>query len=59
MKDFASYADAHAKANELYKDRSKWLEMSIANIANSGFFTSDRTIEQYNQDIWHLTKIKF
>ncbi|MDX9692118.1 MAG: glycogen/starch/alpha-glucan phosphorylase [Acholeplasmataceae bacterium] len=59
MKDFASYADAHKKANELYKDRSRWLEMSIANIANSGFFTSDRTIEQYNTDIWHLSKIKF
>ncbi|MDX9691812.1 MAG: glycogen/starch/alpha-glucan family phosphorylase [Acholeplasmataceae bacterium] len=59
LKDFSSYVDAHAKANELYKDRSRWLEMSIANIANSGFFTSDRTIEQYNKDIWHLTKIKF
>lgn len=59
MKDFGSYVEAQQRANALYKDRNRWLEMSIANIANSGFFTSDRTIEQYNQDIWHLTKIKF
>jgi len=59
MKDFASYLDAHAKANEAYKNRSLWLEMSIANIAHSGFFTSDRTIEQYNNDIWKMRKIQF
>ena len=59
LKDFAAYVEAHEKANLLYKDRSTWLEMSIANIANSGFFTSDRTIEQYNIDIWRLEKIKF
>ena len=59
MKDFNAYHIAHEKANDAYKDRSKWLEMSIANIANSGFFTSDRTIEQYNNEIWKLNKIKF
>ena len=59
LKDFDAYAEAHKKANMLYKDRSRWIEMSIANIANSGFFTSDRTIEQYNRDIWKLEKIKF
>ena len=59
MKDFNAYRIAHEKANDAYKDRSKWLEMSIANIANSGFFTSDRTIEQYNNEIWKLNKIKF
>ena len=59
MKDFASYLDAHAKANEAYKNRSLWLEMSIANISHSGFFTSDRTIEQYNNDIWKMRKIQF
>lgn len=59
MKDFAAYAEAHEHANEAYKDTSKWQEMMIANIANSGFFTSDRTIEQYNQDIWKLKKISF
>ncbi|MCR3906714.1 MAG: glycogen/starch/alpha-glucan family phosphorylase [Tenericutes bacterium] len=59
LKDFDAYTKAHQIANETYKDRSKWLEMSIANIAHSGFFTSDRTIEQYNQDLWKLEKIKF
>lgn len=57
MKDFASYVKAHEVANSAYKNRTRWLAMSIANIANSGFFTSDRTIEQYNQDIWKLTHI--
>ena len=57
MKDFASYVKAHEVANSAYKNRTRWLAMSIANIANSGFFTSDRTIEQYNQDIWKLKRI--
>jgi starch phosphorylase len=59
LSDFASYLEAHEKANEAYKHRSKWLEMSIANIANSGYFSSDRTIEQYNHEIWKLDKISF
>ena len=59
MKDFASYLNAHEKANEAYKDRYHWLRMSLINIANSGYFTSDRTISQYNEDIWKLRKIEF
>ena len=59
MKDFASYLEAHEKANEAYKDRYHWLRMSLMNIANSGYFTSDRTISQYNEDIWKLRKIEF
>lgn len=59
MKDFASYLNAHDKANEAYKDRYHWLRMSLINIANSGYFTSDRTISQYNEDIWKLRKIEF
>ncbi|HOI85196.1 MAG TPA: glycogen/starch/alpha-glucan family phosphorylase [Acholeplasmataceae bacterium] len=59
MKDFASYVKAHEVANSAYKNRTRWLSMSISNIANSGYFTSDRTIEQYNQDIWKLKKITF
>ena len=41
---------------KLYKDKSKWARMCLVNIAKSGFFSSDRTIEQYVQDIWHLKK---
>lgn len=39
-----------------YEDRDSWLDKVIVNIAKAGFFSSDRTIEQYNQDIWHLEK---
>lgn len=58
LRDFDSYAEAQDKINELYKDRSKWAKMMIVNIAKSGFFTTDRTMRQYNQDIWHLEPIK-
>ncbi len=58
LKDFAAYVEAQDKANELYKDRSKWLEMSIMNTAKSGFFSTDRTMEEYNKDIWKLKKVK-
>ena len=59
LKDFDAYVKAHERANEAYKNREQWLSMSIANIAHSGFFTSDRTINQYNKDLWKLKKISF
>lgn len=59
LKDFDAYVKAHEKVNALYKDQSKWLHMSIVNTAKSGFFTTDRTMEEYNRDIWHLEKIDF
>ena len=58
LKDFDSYVAAQAKANKLYQNRPTWLKMSIMNTAKSGFFSTDRTMEEYNKDIWHLTKIK-
>ena len=58
LKDFDSYAAAQAKANELYKNKKVWTKMSIMNTAKSGFFTTDRTMEEYNNDIWHLKKIR-
>ncbi|MFK5883802.1 MAG: glycogen/starch/alpha-glucan phosphorylase [Candidatus Izemoplasma sp.] len=57
LKDFGSYKEAHIEANDFYKDEDRWLEMSIVNIAKSGYFSSDRTIENYVKDIWHLKKI--
>ncbi len=57
LKDFDSYVKAQERANELYKDQEKWLHMSIVNTAKSGFFTSDRTIRQYNDEIWHTKPI--
>ena len=58
LKDFDSYVKAQEKINELYKDQKKWLHMSIVNTAKSGFFTTDRTMKQYNEDIWHVEPIK-
>lgn len=58
LKDFDSYVQAQEKINELYKDQTKWLHMSIVNVAKSGFFTTDRTMRQYNEDIWHLEPVK-
>lgn len=58
LKDFSDYINAQAKANETYKNRTQWLKMSITNTAKSGFFSTDRTMAEYNRDIWHLDKIK-
>ncbi|MGM9969579.1 MAG: glycogen/starch/alpha-glucan phosphorylase [Anaeroplasma sp.] len=58
LKDLDSYIKAQEKINELYKDQKKWLHMSIVNTAKSGFFTTDRTMRQYNEDIWHVEPIK-
>ena len=41
------------KINNLYKDRYKWNSISLKNIANSGIFSSDRTINEYAKDIWY------
>ena len=58
LKDFDSYVKAQEEINELYKDQQKWLHMSIVNTAKSGFFTTDRTMKQYNEDIWHVEPLK-
>ncbi len=57
LKDFDSYVKAENKIDELYRNRGKWLEMSICNIAHSGIFSSDNTIEQYSKDIWKTERI--
>jgi len=56
LKDLRSYSDAHNNANERYKDPSGWARMAIVNIANSGYFSSDRTIKDYIRDIWKLPR---
>jgi len=55
--DFRSYLDAQQRVALAYKDREQWTRMSILNTAGSGKFSSDRTIEDYNREIWHLPKI--
>ena len=57
LKDFAAYVEAQEKIEKAYKDRTKWAHMCLANIANSGYFTSDRTIREYVKDIWHLDEV--
>ena len=49
---------AQEKVEELYKNKSNWQRMCLMNIANSGKFTSDRTIKQYAEEIWKLKKVK-
>ena len=44
--------------NRKYEDRAAWLKSSAINIANSGVFSSDRTIEEYANDIWHVEPVK-
>lgn len=58
LADFDAYVEAQSRANKLYQDEKTWWRMSIMNIANAGFFSSDRTIKQYNEEIWHLDTIK-
>lgn len=53
LRDFENYIKAQKKVNNLYKDKNKWNEMSLINIANSGIFSTDRTISEYARDIWY------
>ena len=57
LKDFKSYAEAQKKVEEAYKDEKRWAKMAILNTACSGKFTSDRTIQEYVDEIWHLDKV--
>ncbi|MFP7734310.1 glycogen/starch/alpha-glucan phosphorylase [Priestia aryabhattai] len=58
LRDFDSYVTAQQKVNEAYRDENRWLQMSATNIAHSGFFSSDRTIEEYASDIWGIRSTK-
>ena len=58
LKDFRSYADAQKRVEEAYKDREAWSRKALMNVACCGKFSSDRTIQEYVDDIWHLDQIK-
>jgi len=58
LKDFDSYAEAQKRVDEAYRDTAAWARMAMMNTACSGKFSSDRTIEEYVKDIWHLEKVK-
>ena len=57
LADFKSYAAAQKRVEEAYCDEKRWAKMAILNVASSGKFTSDRTIQQYVDEIWHLDKV--
>ena len=58
LKDFRMYAEAQEKVEAAYKDEKKWARSAMLNTAKSGKFSSDRTIEEYAKEIWHLNKVK-
>ena len=57
--DFESYVEAQNIISTIYKDQVLWNKKCLLNIAYSGYFSTDRTIEEYNRDIWHLSKTEF
>ena len=57
LKDFDAYAAAHEKIGNMYQNQKQWQSMAIVNVARSGFFSTDRTIQQYVDDIWKLKKL--
>ncbi len=57
LKDFRSYAQAQERVMHAYRDEKRWAKSAILNVANVGKFSSDRTIQEYVQDIWHLQSV--
>ena len=57
LKDFGSYSMAQRRLNKDYQDQAKWQKMAVINTAMSGVFSSDRTIREYNDNIWHLSPV--
>ena len=57
LKDFNAYAEAHEEIMRRYKDKYNWLKSSAMNIANSGCFSSDRTIDEYANEIWQVKPV--
>ena len=57
LADFKSYADAQRRVEEAYRDEAGWAKKALLNTACSGKFSSDRTIQQYVDEIWHLDKV--
>ena len=58
LKDLPSYIEAQAKVDKAFRNTGEWAKMTLINTANAGKFSSDRTIEEYAREIWHLKKVK-
>ncbi|MBR1874258.1 MAG: glycogen/starch/alpha-glucan phosphorylase, partial [Eubacterium sp.] len=58
LKDFRSYEEAQKKVEKAYRDEKRWAKMAMTQVAKVGKFSSDRTIQEYVDDIWHLDKVE-
>ena len=58
LADYADYCNAQKKAQALYNDSKKWNQMSLNNIAKSGIFAADRSIDDYAKNIWHINPVE-
>ena len=58
LADYRSYVDCQDKVDELYRQQEKWTSTAMHNIANMGYFSSDRTIKEYAETIWHIDPVR-
>ena len=58
LADYRSYVDCHEKVDELYRHQEEWATKAMYNIANMGYFSSDRTIQEYADKIWHIDPVR-
>ena len=58
LADFRSFVDTQEQVSQAFQDQERWTRMSILNTANSGFFSTDRTMQEYNRDIWKLEPVE-
>jgi len=58
LEDYADYAKAQSEVDKAYKNKEEWAKKAIINVAKSGKFSSDRTIQQYADEIWNLKPLK-
>lgn len=56
--DFSSYIEAHAEVDKAYRDQEGWITKSITSVAGMGFFSSDRCIQEYAEEIWNVEPLK-
>ena len=57
LADFRAYIDAQLRVEACWRNQDKWIRMSIMNTASSGFFSTDRTMREYNDEIWKLKTV--
>ncbi|MEH0833439.1 glycogen/starch/alpha-glucan phosphorylase, partial [Pectobacterium cacticida] len=58
LADYRSYVDTQDRVDELYQNQDEWARCTIQNIANMGYFSSDRTIAEYAREIWNIKPIR-